>query len=1586
MKSKELIYLASTAILLAATANVVQAEENTPTTTDPEVAKAEFQVEKDHQPQQVALPEVLSTDRQVKQESSAAKAEASPVYKAPENLAPAASLVKENVPENKASEQAKAAASEAIQNPVKAEQTSPTISASPVSKKGSTSFYNAASSAGQTARGNSQAEIKGSTFVDVSSHNGHISVEDYRQLASKGVGGVVVKLTEGTHYTNPYAESQVRNAQAAGLQVSTYAFSHYTSDAEARAEARYYAAFANKLSLPKNTVMVNDMEDPKMQTSINQHTQAWVDEMRKQGYANLMHYTSASWVDQNNLRHKGSINTSLFGLDNFWIAQYPAPKLSANDAKNLKYNSRAGAWQFTSQAQLLPGKHVFDQSIDYSGRFTARATLVKQPLTGKISIQNNNPKTGTFDVVVSEVSAPHGVQEVKLPTWSSERGQDDIVWYTATKQANGTYKLTVNAANHKGSTGDYNVHLYYVQGDGKMVGVGGTTTKVSLASVAKPEGKLTIANNDPKTGTFDVIVSEVSSPQGVREVLLPTWSNENGQDDIIWHKAQKQSDGTYKFTVRSSEHKNSVGDYSVHLYYVQNDGKMVGVGGTTTKVTRASVAKPEGKLTIANNDPKTGTFDVIVSEVSSPQGLREVLLPTWSNDQGQDDLIWHKAQKQSDGTYKFTIRASEHKNSVGDYSVHLYYIQNDGKMVGVGGTTTKVSVAKPEGKLTIANNNPKTGTFDVIVSEVSSPQGVREVLLPTWSHEQGQDDIIWHKAQRQSDGTYKFTVRASEHKNSVGDYSVHLYYIQNDGKMVGVGGTTTKVSVAKPEGKLTIANNNPKTGTFDVIVSEVSSPQGLREVLLPTWSNENGQDDIIWHKAQKQSDGTYKFTVRASEHKNSVGDYSVHLYYVQNDGKMVGVGGTTTKVSVAKPEGKLTIANNNPKTGTFDVIVSEVSSPQGLREVLLPTWSNEQGQDDIIWHKAQKQSDGTYKFTVRASEHKNSVGDYSVHLYYIQNDGKMVGVGGTTTKVSVAKPEGKLTIANNNPKTGTFDVIVSEVSSPQGVREVLLPTWSNENGQDDIIWHKAQKQSDGTYKFTVRASEHKNSVGDYSVHLYYVQNDGKMVGVGGTTTKVSVAKPEGKLTIANNNPKTGTFDVIVSEVSSPQGVREVLLPTWSNENGQDDIIWHKAQKQSDGTYKFTVRASEHKNSVGDYSVHLYYIQNDGKMVGVGGTTAKVSLASDAKPEGKLTIANNDPKTGTFDVIVSEVSSPQGLREVLLPTWSNENGQDDIIWHKAQKQSDGTYKFTVRASEHKNSVGDYSVHLYYVQNDGKMVGVGGTTTKVSIATGEKPQGKISIQNKNNETGEFDIVVSGVVAPEGVKTVYLPTWSSQNGQDDIQWYTAERQADGTYRKHVYARDHKNSQGEYNVHLYYLNNRNQLQGAGGEKTTISIKHPQSPSSQRDRVLAAAAAMVGVKGGSAEHHRLVNDYNSVRPLPVGYAVKNSDDWCDIFTTVIFQREGLSDLIGRECGVERHIHIFKRLGIWNEDGNSTPKAGDIITFNWDQNSQQNDGWADHIGIVEKVENGIIHTIEGNSNNEVKRNTYRIGHGNIRGFASPRYR
>lgn len=109
---------------------------------------------------------------------------------------------------------------------------------------------------------------------------------------------------------------------------------------------------------------------------------------------------------------------------------------------------------------------------------------------------------------------------------------------------------------------------------------------------------------------------------------------------------------------------------------------------------------------------------------------------------------------------------------------------------------------------------------------------------------------------------------------------------------------------------------------------------------------------------------------------------------------------------------------------------------------------------------------------------------------------------------SISKPTGTISITNKNDQTGTFDVIISNVSSPNGVKEVKVPTWSSENGQDDIIWYVASKQGDGTYKVSVNPSDHKNSLGEYNIHLYYVQNDGKMVGVGGTTTIVkAVVRP-----------------------------------------------------------------------------------------------------------------------------------------------------------------------------------------------------------------------------------------------------------------------------------------------------------------------------------------------------------------------------------------------------------------------------------------------------------------------------------------------
>ena len=943
MRKKDLIYFASAALLLSVSAQVAKADEVT--SNEPVTA--------DNNHQQVAPSVETKTGEELVPATS---------YTAPATVVESTERASQPVASAVTSSVSSEETASATESTTTAPQEKPSVGAS--------TFFDAGSHA--PASRSTDVAVQPKTFVDVSSHNGDISVEDYRVLANKGVGGVVVKLTENTWYNNPNAASQIRNAQAVGLQVSTYHFSRYTTEEAARAEARFYIAAAQRLGLPKSTLMVNDFEDAKMQPNINRNTQAWADEMRKNGYTNLMFYTSASWLDENNLHKKGPVNTTQFGIENFWVAQYPAPKLSANDAKTLRYNGKAGAWQFSSQAELLPGKHLFDHNIDYTGRFTANYKQTSDPTQGNLS------------------------------------------------------------------------------------------------------GKISVINNDTMTGRFDVLISDVKAPNGVASVSVPIWSDVNGQDDLLWYVAAKQNDGTYKVSVKASDHKNSTGKYNIHLYYNQLNGKQIGV---TTSSTEVSIGKRP-------NVPVSADLSIDVDK--------------------------------------------------------------------------------------------SAGTFTITAKNLKGFENYKEIKIPFWSHAKGMDDIKWYTPVRQLDGSYKVVAKASDHENVDGRYEAQIFY-------------------------------------YDA--------QGQRKFVQKAFAE---------YKKEQPLSGT------------------------------------------------LSIENNNKDTGTFDVIIKDVYSPKGVRTVQVPIWSAKDGQDDIRWYEAARQANGDYKVSVKASDHKNSTGLYYVHLYYIQNDGSRVGVLASSTEVE---------FRNANTKTRAF--------------------------------------------------------------------------------------------IKNVNVEAGTYMVEVDQAPQGRHIKNVRVAAWSQDH-QENLYWYS-------------------------------------------------------------------------------TAPTGM-------------QTDV---------------QVSAVNHKNLAGNYTTHVYVDYVDGGVEG------------------------------------------------------------------------------------------FNLGQTALNPR----GTTGQ-TGLS---PRVDSGQRDRVLRAAASLVGVRGGSAAHQQLVNDYNSVRPLPVGYAVKNTDDWCDVFVTTIFQREGLSDLVGRECGVERHIQIFKRLGIWNEDGGSTPKAGDIITFNWDQDSQPNNGFADHIGIVESVSNGVIHTIEGNSNDQVRRKTYRIGHGNIRGFASPRY-
>ena len=681
----------------------------------------------------------------------------------------------------------------------------------------------------------------------------------------------------------------------------------------------------------------------------------------------------------------------------------------------------------------------------------------------------------------------------------------------------------------------------------------------------------------------------------------------------------------------------------------------------------------------------------------------------------------------------------------------------------------------------------------------------------------------------------------------------------------------------------------------------------------------------------------------------------------------------------------LTIAKSE-SDGTFTITAKNLQGLDGYEEVKIPFWSHANGMKDIIWYTPNRQADGSYTVTAKASDHENADGKYEAQVFYVDAKGQNKFVKKAFIDYTAPKPSADLTITKSE-SDGTFTITAKNLQGFDSYKEVKIPFWSHANGMKDIIWYTPSRQADGSYTVTAKASDHENADGKYEAQVFYVDANGQNKFVKKAFIDYTAPKPSADLTITKSE-KDGTFTITAKNLQGFDGYKEVKIPFWSHANGMKDIIWYTPTRQVDGSYTVTAKASDHENADGQYEAQVFYVDAKGQNKFV--KKDFIDFKNQSRPTASLLIQNNNKDAGTFDVIIKDVYSPKGVRTVQVPTWSDKDGQDDIRWYEATRQSNGDYKVSVKASDHKNSTGKYHIHLYYIQNDGSRVGVGSTTTEVEFRNAQTKT-QTGIKNVNSGAGTYTVTVDQ--APQGrrIKNIRVAAWS-QAHQENLFWYSTAPSGMHT-EVQVSAANHQYQSGNYTTHVYVDYVDGGVEGFNLGQTALHPRatvdqtafSPRVTNGQRDRVLRAAASLVGVRGDTAAHHQLVNDYNSVKPLPVGYAVKTTDDWCDIFVTTVFQREGLSGLIGRECGVERHIQIFKRLGIWNEDGTTTPKAGDIITFNWDQNTQQNNGFADHIGIVESVSNGIIHTIEGNSNNQVRRNTYRIGHGNIRGFATPRY-
>ena len=579
--------------------------------------------------------------------------------------------------------------------------------------------------------------------------------------------------------------------------------------------------------------------------------------------------------------------------------------------------------------------------------------------------------------------------------------------------------------------------------------------------------------------------------------------------------------------------------------------------------------------------------------------------------------------------------------------------------------------------------------------------------IAMWSQQDGQDDLKWFRGEKQADETWVVKVPMCIYKD-LWRYQIHAYDGSNliAGTSINIVQTVTHrftnytVSTKNCVGAETkVAYCDYGCGTMDVIgwtekdhtvtavqdnnvltvkMADVAS-HGHTKVKFAVWSMENGQDDLAWYNAEKQADGNWACKVDLTKH-HSTGNYQVHAYASTGDSDTMRMAGHVVAQIAAFDDVK------PPKvvatvTADYSMIKITVRNAEEYEKISVPVWSEVNGQDDIKWYKATKQAGGSWTCDVDLAAH-NSMGRYQIHVYGTKA-GKTELIANTTASVAKLPTTKNPTVeAVVSEKLGTMQITVKNAGAYE---KVMIPVWSEANGQDDISWYKATKQSDGRWTYTVDLTAH-NSTGRYQIHVYSVKA-GKQALIASTTADVAKLPDTKRPTV--EAVVSADYSKMQITVKNAGEYEKVMIPVWSEANGQDDLVWYAAKKGSDGNWTYTVDLTAH-NSTGRYQIHVYGTKA-GKQALIARTTANVAKLPDTKtPMVKAVVSE---KLGTMQITVKNAGA---YEKVMIPVWSEANGQDDIVWYAAKKGSDGNWTYTVNLKQH-NSVGAYQIHVYGTKN-------------------------------------------------------------------------------------------------------------------------------------------------------------------------------------------------------------------------------------------------------------------------------------------------
>ena len=465
--------------------------------------------------------------------------------------------------------------------------------------------------------------------------------------------------------------------------------------------------------------------------------------------------------------------------------------------------------------------------------------------------------------------------------------------------------------------------------------------------------------------------------------------------------------------------------------------------------------------------------------------------------------------------------------------------------------------------------------------------------------------------------------------------------------------------------------------------------------------------------------------------------------------------------SIAEKQNQLSVQDVD---GTQKQFECEVTTTD-YSDIQIAVWSDADGQDDLVWYIAHKDGD-IYKVNVEIKKHA-SLGRYYAHAYGKDKDGTMTMVSGTTFQVD-APTVGEITAETTE---NGFRVNISEITSPSGIETVKAAVWGKED-QSDLIW-KTILPTDGTYVIEVDANEHKKTMGKYYVHVYAVDGNGIDSFCAGVERKVQAGAGSMKTTVSEEG-----CDILLSDVTCVFDNR-VSIAVWSKKDGQDDLVWYDAKKEG-RNYSVSVPLDK-LTDAGVYYAHAYMIDSSGESTFLINKTFTI--------DGIVTIG--EPENGELIVDIAKIDTEKSFVDFSADVWTQDDKSDVQTIH-SEKQSDGNYTITIPLSPFGLYSGDYHLNIYRNMDDGKSELMKETSKSIIINKGTVAPVAISSNKMIYTVTLNDVDMKGME-----KEIRFAVWSEENGQDGLQWYTAEKSGN-SYQVKIPMYKY-NDTGSYNVHIY-------------------------------------------------------------------------------------------------------------------------------------------------------------------------------------------